>query len=88
MMEYKATAEGNGHKAAVEHLEENYEPLDRDAAIEMGIRALYKATEEATEESLEKTGVEIGIVTTDEEFRILPDEESEAYFTSAVEVED
>lgn len=81
MMEYKATAEGNGRDAAVEHLEEHYELLDKDDAIELGVQALYKATEE----SLEKTGVQIGIVTTDEEFHILSDEESEAYFESAVE---
>ncbi|MBS3773346.1 MAG: archaeal proteasome endopeptidase complex subunit alpha [Candidatus Thermoplasmatota archaeon] len=84
MMEYKATAEGNGREAAVEYLEEHYEPLGQDEAIELGINALYQATEQ----SLEKTGVEIGIVTTDEEFHILPDEDSEAYFTSAVEVEE
>ncbi len=81
MMEYKATAEGNGRDAAVEHLEEHYELMGKDDAIELGVQALYKATEEA----LEKTGVQIGVVTTDEEFHILSDEESEAYFESAVE---
>lgn len=39
---YKASAIGVGRAAALEFLEENYAPLDQDAAIRLGMKALYK----------------------------------------------
>ncbi|MDD3492445.1 MAG: archaeal proteasome endopeptidase complex subunit alpha [Candidatus Thermoplasmatota archaeon] len=80
MMEYKATAEGNGRDAAIAYLEENYTLGKRDAAVVLGIRALY----EATDKELDKSAVEIGVVSADQAFRILPDEECEKYYQQAV----
>jgi proteasome alpha subunit len=80
MMEYKATAEGNGRDAAVEFLEKNYKLAGKDEAVILGIKALY----EATEKNLEKSAVEIGIVTDKENFRILDEKECEKYFYKAV----
>jgi len=80
MMEYKATAEGNGRDAAVEFLEKNYKLTNKDEAVILGIKALY----EATEKNLEKSAIEIGIVTAKENFRILNEKECEKYFDKAV----
>jgi len=53
MMEYKATAEGEGRDAAIEYFEEHYkEGMNMKEAVELGLRALKKVKE-----------VEIGIVT-------------------------
>ncbi|RLF44523.1 MAG: proteasome subunit alpha, partial [Thermoplasmata archaeon] len=57
MMEYKATAEGEGRDAAIEYFEKNYEEgLSMKAAIELGIEAIKKARKGKEGE------VEIGII--------------------------
>jgi proteasome alpha subunit len=57
MMEYKATAEGEGRDAAIEYFEKNYEEgLSMKAAIELGIEAIRKARKGKEGE------VEIGII--------------------------
>lgn len=77
MMEYKATAEGEGRDAAIEYFEEHYkEGMNMKEAVELGLRALMHATEK----KLEKEAVEIGIIEKSKEFRILPKKEVEKYF--------
>ncbi len=45
MMEYKATAEGEGRDAAIEYFEKNYEEsMNMNEAIKMGIEAIKYAT--------------------------------------------
>lgn len=80
MMEYKATAEGNGRDVAIEYLEKNYKMTDKDEAIEIGLKALY----EATDKNLDKGAIEMGIVTKKENFRILSEKEYEKYFLKVV----
>jgi len=80
MMEYKATAEGNGRDVAIDYLEKNYELTDKESAIEIGLKALY----EATDKTLDKNAIEMGIVTKKENFRILSDKESAKYFSKVV----
>ncbi|HDH81569.1 MAG: archaeal proteasome endopeptidase complex subunit alpha [Thermoplasmata archaeon] len=80
MMEYKATAEGNGRDAALEYLEKNYKMTNKDEVIEIGLKALY----EATDKNLDKGAIEMGIVTKKENFRILSEKECEKYFSKAV----
>ncbi|RLF65027.1 MAG: proteasome endopeptidase complex, archaeal, alpha subunit [Thermoplasmata archaeon] len=80
MMEYKATAEGNGKDIAVDYLEKNYELTDREGAIEIGLKALY----EATDKTLDKNAIEMGIVTKKENFRILSEKECVKYFSKVV----
>jgi 20S proteasome alpha/beta subunit len=80
MMEYKATAEGEGRDAAIEYFEKNYEEgLSRDDAIILGLKALIYATEK----KLEKRAVEVGIVDEQRKFRILTADETEKYFEKA-----
>ena len=80
MMEYKATAEGEGRDAAIEYFEKNYEEgLSRDDAIILGLKALIYATEKKHE----KRAVEVGIVDEQRKFRILTDDETEKYFEKA-----
>jgi len=80
MMEYMATAEGNGRDAAIKFLEENYKKGKKDDGIVMGIKALY----EATEKDLNKSAVEIGVVTASTSFQILSEKECEKYYIKAV----
>ncbi|MEA2054633.1 MAG: archaeal proteasome endopeptidase complex subunit alpha [Candidatus Thermoplasmatota archaeon] len=80
MMEYKATAEGNGRDIAIEFLEKKYEMTGKEEAIVLGIEALY----EATDKKLGKSAVEVGIVTKKENFRILSEKECEKYFLKVV----
>jgi len=80
MMEYKATAEGNGRDVAIDYLEKNYELTDKEGAIEIGLKALY----EATDKTLDKNAIEMGIVTKKENFRILSEKECVKYFSKVV----
>ncbi len=52
---YKATAIGEGRRAAMEFLEEKYsDGMNKDEAIELALRAVHKATEaELTEETMD-----------------------------------
>ena len=57
MMEYKATAEGEGRDAAVEYLEENYrDGMGMKKAVEMGIEAIKVARKKR------EGRVEVGII--------------------------
>ncbi len=81
VMEYKATAEGEGRDVAMQFFEQNYaEALKKDDAVLLGIKALY----EVTEKKLEKGAVEIGIVSDKKDFRILSQKESEKYVGKVV----
>ena len=82
MMEYKATAEGEGREAAIDYFEKNYkENMKRDEAIELGLKALIYATEG----KIEKVAVEIGVVEKDKKFEILSKKDEEKYFDRAKE---
>lgn len=77
MLEYKAGAEGSGRSAAMEFFEREYkEGISMDDAIEMGIRALY----EATEKKLKPESMEIGIVDKTKKFKKLSIQESKEWF--------
>ncbi|HEC76642.1 MAG TPA: proteasome subunit alpha, partial [Thermoplasmatales archaeon] len=77
MMEYKATAEGEGRESAIEYFEKNYEEnLSKEKAIKMGISAISYATEK----TLEEKTVEIGIAEKDKKFEILSPEGISKYF--------
>lgn len=76
MMEYKAGAEGAGRSAAMEFFEKNYKDgMSMDGAIQLGIQALY----EATERKLKAESVDIGIVDKRKKFRKFSSEESRIY---------
>ncbi|MEM1513552.1 MAG: archaeal proteasome endopeptidase complex subunit alpha [Candidatus Thermoplasmatota archaeon] len=78
MVEYKATAEGEGRDAAIEYFEKNYkENLSLEEAIEMGIEAMRISKED---KKLDKEAIEIGVVEEGKEFRILSKKEIEKYF--------
>ena len=80
MMEYKATAEGEGRDAAIEYFEKNYEEgMSKDEAIVLGLKALIYATEK----KIEERAVEIGVVDKDKKFRILSSDETKKYFEKA-----
>ena len=77
MMEYKATAEGEGRDAAIDYFEEHYtEELSRDEAIHLGIQTLIHATEG----KIEKRAIEIGLVDTIAPFSLLTPEETDNYY--------
>jgi proteasome alpha subunit len=81
MIEYKATAEGAGRNKAMEFFEKNYkDELSMDDAINLGIRALY----EATEGKLEAKAVEIGVVNRDKKFRKLSIEETSQHVKKVI----
>ncbi|RLF41117.1 MAG: proteasome endopeptidase complex, archaeal, alpha subunit [Thermoplasmata archaeon] len=80
MMEYKATAEGEGRDGAVEYFEEHYkENMTQEKAIELGLKALMHATEG----KIEKRAVEVGMVEKGKPFALLPPEKTESYFEKA-----
>ena len=80
MMEYKATAEGEGRDLAIEYFEKNYkEGMERDEAIMLGLKALIYATEK----KLEKRAIEIGVVEEGKVFEILSAEQTGKYFEEA-----
>ncbi|MFC1787147.1 proteasome subunit alpha, partial [Halobacteriota archaeon] len=62
LLEYKATAIGEGKNTAVEVFEEQYkEDLDIKEAILLGLEALYKATEG----KIDAQTIEVGIIESD-----------------------
>jgi len=78
MVEYKATAEGEGRDAAIEYFEKNYkENLSMEEAIEMGIEAMKSSKED---KKIDKEAIEIGVIEEAREFRILSKKEIEKYF--------
>jgi proteasome alpha subunit len=84
LLEYKATAIGAGRNTFMEIFEADYqEDMDIDAAIMLGMKALYKSTEG----KVDAATLELGIVTLeDRQFRKLSEEEV-AGFVSRVREE-
>ena len=84
LLEYKATAIGAGRNTFMEIFEADYqEDMDIDAAIMLGMKALYKSTEG----KVDAATLELGIVTLeDRQFRKLSEEEV-AGFVSRVSEE-
>ena len=77
LVSYKAGSIGAGRNVVMEVFEELYaEGMDMVDAVELGLKALKKATEE---EKLNPKAVEIGIVRRGESFRRLDDTEAETY---------
>jgi proteasome alpha subunit len=77
LVSYKAGSIGAGRNVVMEVFEEQYaEGMDMVDAVELGLRALKKATEE---EKLNPKAVEIGIVRRGENFRRMEDSEAETY---------
>ncbi|WMW26454.1 archaeal proteasome endopeptidase complex subunit alpha [Methanolobus sediminis] len=84
LLEYKATAIGAGRNAFMEIFEADYhEDMDIDAAIMLGMKALYTSTEG----KVDAATLELGVVTLDDrQFRKLSEEEV-AGFVSRVREE-
>lgn len=81
LMEYKASSEGAGRNGAMSYLEDHYkEDLTMEEAIDLGIKALHKGTEE----QLNPEATEIGVVDKDFDFHILPHEKTVEYVKKAI----
>lgn len=81
LMSYKATAIGAGRAAVMEMFESDYaDSIDKDGAIALGLKALYRATEG----KLNANALEIGVVTMTEGFRKLAADEIKAHVDRAV----
>lgn len=76
LMEYKASSEGAGRNEAMKYFESNYKKgMNQEEGIELGVKALHKATEG----KLKADGTEIGIVDKKSTFHVLPDDKSKEY---------
>lgn len=76
LMSYKATAIGAARSQVMEVFEAEFRPdLSTDDAVQLGLKALYRATEG----KLNAGALEIGIVHKDHAFRKLSGEEIKAY---------
>lgn len=77
LLEYKATAIGASRNAFMEIFESDYQAdMDIDAAIMLGMKALYTSTEG----KIDASTLELGAVTLDDrQFRKLSEEEVETY---------
>lgn len=77
LVSYRAGSIGAGRNTVMDMFEEEYqENMDQDAAILLGLKALKKATEEAT---LNVKAIEIGLIRVGESFRRLEESEVEKY---------
>ncbi|MCL7410993.1 MAG: archaeal proteasome endopeptidase complex subunit alpha [Methanosarcinaceae archaeon] len=83
LLEYKATAIGAGRNAVVEVFEKDYNSdMDIEAAIILGLDALYNAAEG----KLDSATLEVGTVTLEhKQFRKLTSDEVESYVSQIVE---
>lgn len=83
LIEYKATAIGSGVNAAMEVFEENYvDDCSLEEAINLGLDALYEATNGATTEN----SVEIAVIeVATQAYRKLSDEEVSKYVEALLE---
>ena len=83
LIEYKATAIGSGVQAAMDVFEERYEEdLSLSEAIDLGLDALYEATDGKTN----NTNVEIAVIEiATQQYRKLEDEEVEKYVEALLE---
>jgi len=72
LMEYKASSVGSGRNQAMEVFEEKFKDgMGQEDAVLLGLQALYKATDG----KLNADAIEVGVVSTKENFRKLsPDE--------------
>lgn len=81
LMEYKASSEGAGRSGAMAFFEEKYrDDLNKDDAIDLGIKALHKGTEG----KLNPEAIEIGIVAKDINFHIVEPKETTSYVLKAI----
>lgn len=77
LVSYKAGSIGAGRNAVMDLFEEEYqENMSMEEAIMLGLKALKKATEEAT---LSTKAIEIGLIKIGESFRRLDDSEVEKF---------
>jgi proteasome alpha subunit len=75
-MSYKATAIGAGRSQVMEVFEQEYrESMSSDDAVQLGLKALYRATEG----KLNAGALEIGVIVSGKNFRKLTAEEIKAY---------
>ena len=83
LIEYKATAIGSGVQAAMDVFEERYEEdLSLSEAIDLGLDALYEATDGKTN----NTNVEIAVIEiATQQYRKLEDAEVEKYVEALLE---
>lgn len=83
LLEYKATAIGAGRHSFMEIFEAGYkDDMDMDAAIMLGMEALYNATEG----KLDAATLEVGVVTLeDKQFRKLLEDEVKTYVERILE---
>ena len=83
LIEYKATAIGSGVQAAMDVFEERYEDdISLDDAINLGLDALYEATEGRTTAQ----SVEIAVIEVDtQSYRKLSDDEVSEYVEALLE---
>ena len=83
LLEYKATAIGAGRNAFMEIFEADYaEDMDIDAAIMLGMKALYTSAEG----KVDAATLELGVVTLeDRQFRKLSEEEVSTFVTRVSE---
>ncbi|MDG6243655.1 MAG: archaeal proteasome endopeptidase complex subunit alpha [Methanolobus sp.] len=83
LLEYKATAIGAGRNAFMEIFEADYrEDMDIDAAIMLGMKALYTSTEG----KMDPATLELGVVTLgDRQFRKLSEEEVATFVSRVIE---
>lgn len=77
LLEYMATAIGAGRSAFMEIFEADYrDDMDMDAAIMLGMKAIYRSTEG----KVDAATLEVGLVTLlDKQFRKLSEDEVETY---------
>ena len=76
LMSYKATAIGAGRSQVMEVFEQEYrESMSKDDAINLGLKALYRATEG----KLNPSALEIGFVLKEQTFRKMAPDEIKAY---------
>ncbi|MGQ0536453.1 MAG: archaeal proteasome endopeptidase complex subunit alpha [Methanobacteriota archaeon] len=81
LMAYKASSIGAGRNAVMEFFEEKYrENLPRDGAIDLGLKALQRATEGR----LNTAALEIGVVGVDEPFHKLDGPDVKAHVDGAL----
>ncbi|NLI62857.1 MAG: archaeal proteasome endopeptidase complex subunit alpha [Methanosarcinaceae archaeon] len=83
LLEYRATAIGAGRPAVIDVFEAEYqEDMSLDESINLGLKALYKASEG----KLKPDTIEIGIVTiSDKHFSKLSSDEVEKYASNVIE---
>ena len=81
---YKASAIGVGRAAAIEFLEQNYDPsMDQDAAIRLGVKALYKHTDSSQPIVGGEPTCDVAVITRERGFEQLDAETVKAHLQAA-----